>query len=319
MDLRRWWSNHLGTDSASPMDRLGGTEALAPSEERVFGAPGIGGAITVQSQTALPSEGQPGSESLPAASHPYAEYENYTKYPPARAVPEGPPAATETESPPLFSWEELAAWRWGPAKDDPTPDIIEQPDAYALAERVAIQAQEPGAAIAAIQEEDLDPDREAWLDARIAAQIANEPIPDPGVWRRMVATWCIAKRQIWADRAEEFQSEGLGWREAEWKSFELTAGEAGYPPNVRLRRVLPVPVPFPAFESLPGSEDLERARAWSRDFQCEELAETAPSLSQPSVSAQPRFVFTPNMSRSTYYERDPSSTGRTACDSGEAA
>ena len=26
-----------------------------------------------------------------------------------------------TETPPLFSWEELAVWRWGPARDDPTP------------------------------------------------------------------------------------------------------------------------------------------------------------------------------------------------------
>lgn len=60
-----------------------------------------------------------------------------------------------TEAPPLFSWEELAAWRWGPARDDPTPGIIidhpdpacchaaleaaDPADDYALAERVAIQ------------------------------------------------------------------------------------------------------------------------------------------------------------------------------------
>jgi hypothetical protein len=29
-----------------------------------------------------------------------------------------------TEAPPLFSWDELAGWRWGPSADDPTPGII---------------------------------------------------------------------------------------------------------------------------------------------------------------------------------------------------
>lgn len=28
------------------------------------------------------------------------------------------------ENPPLFVWEELAGWRWGPAEDDPEPGII---------------------------------------------------------------------------------------------------------------------------------------------------------------------------------------------------
>jgi hypothetical protein len=28
------------------------------------------------------------------------------------------------EAPPLFSWDELAGWRWGPAQDFPTPGII---------------------------------------------------------------------------------------------------------------------------------------------------------------------------------------------------
>jgi DNA primase len=62
---------------------------------------------------------------------------------------------TGNERPPRFSWDELAALRWGPATDDPTPGIIvDRPDparrqaaieaadpfdAYALAERVAIQ------------------------------------------------------------------------------------------------------------------------------------------------------------------------------------
>jgi hypothetical protein len=27
-------------------------------------------------------------------------------------------------APPLFTWDELAGWRWGPARDDPTPSII---------------------------------------------------------------------------------------------------------------------------------------------------------------------------------------------------
>ena len=60
-----------------------------------------------------------------------------------------------TETPALFTWDELATWRWGPARDDPSPGIIiDHPDparcraaieaadpfdAYAVAERVAIQ------------------------------------------------------------------------------------------------------------------------------------------------------------------------------------
>ncbi len=60
-----------------------------------------------------------------------------------------------TEVPGLFTWDELAAQRWGPARDDPTPSIVvDRPDPgrlkaalegadphdpYALAEREAIQ------------------------------------------------------------------------------------------------------------------------------------------------------------------------------------
>ncbi|MGA2701528.1 MAG: hypothetical protein ABSH35_10580 [Isosphaeraceae bacterium] len=63
----------------------------------------------------------------------------------------------ETEAPALFTWPELAAKRWGPALDDPTPGInIDRPDPeriraalaaadrsdpYALAERLAIQTE----------------------------------------------------------------------------------------------------------------------------------------------------------------------------------
>jgi hypothetical protein len=33
------------------------------------------------------------------------------------------------EAPPLFSWEELAALRWGPAIEEPTPGIVvDRPD-----------------------------------------------------------------------------------------------------------------------------------------------------------------------------------------------
>jgi hypothetical protein len=58
-------------------------------------------------------------------------------------------------APPMFAWDDLAGWRWGPTRDDSTPGIIiDRPDparrqaaieaadpfdAYALAERVAIQ------------------------------------------------------------------------------------------------------------------------------------------------------------------------------------
>jgi hypothetical protein len=59
------------------------------------------------------------------------------------------------ERTPLFAWEELAVWRWGPARDDPEPGIIiDRPgvarplaarqaaaDPYAIAERLAIQAE----------------------------------------------------------------------------------------------------------------------------------------------------------------------------------
>ena len=64
-----------------------------------------------------------------------------------------------TEAPALFTWGELAAQRWGPARDDPTPGIIiDRPnhdrfkaalegadpnDPYALAEREAIQSETP--------------------------------------------------------------------------------------------------------------------------------------------------------------------------------
>ena len=96
---------------------------------------------------------------------------------------------------------------------------------------------------------DLENALEAELDARIAAQIASEPIPDPTVWRSMVATWAIPKRQAWADRAESHQAAGKGWKEAEWLAFEATAGEEGCPPCI-IPWEGPDPVPFPAWEDL---------------------------------------------------------------------
>jgi hypothetical protein len=65
------------------------------------------------------------------------------------------------ETSPLFTWDDLAAQRWGPAADDPTPGIIidrpdrvrmlaalreaaDDPDSFAIAERLAIQAESEG-------------------------------------------------------------------------------------------------------------------------------------------------------------------------------
>jgi hypothetical protein len=44
-------------------------------------------------------------------------------------------------------------------------------------------------------------------------------IPDRSVWRSVVATWDIPRRQQWADRAEQYQVEGAPWNVAEWKAF----------------------------------------------------------------------------------------------------
>ena len=81
IDLRRWWT-----------DRLGGTEAPAPSEERVFVAPGIDGTVTVQSQTALPSEGQPAPEPrLPHLTAPNLDDDDVAALEAILSVPAGAP------------------------------------------------------------------------------------------------------------------------------------------------------------------------------------------------------------------------------------
>jgi hypothetical protein len=50
-------------------------------------------------------------------------------------------------------------------------------------------------------------------------------IPDRSVWRTEVATWTIARRQAWADRAEAYQAAGEPWNVAEWQSFREGTGE----------------------------------------------------------------------------------------------
>src|SRR5262245_49904351 len=45
------------------------------------------------------------------------------------------------------------------------------------------------------------------------------PIPDRSVWRAVVATWDMPRRQAGADRAERYQLDGKGWREAEWQAL----------------------------------------------------------------------------------------------------
>ncbi|WP_165246170.1 CHC2 zinc finger domain-containing protein [Paludisphaera soli] len=41
------------------------------------------------------------------------------------------------------AWEELSGWRWGPAPIEPTEENDDGPDAYAVAERLAIQSEAP--------------------------------------------------------------------------------------------------------------------------------------------------------------------------------
>src|SRR5262245_19995452 len=60
---------------------------------------------------------------------------------------------------------------------------------------------------------------------------AKEAIPDRSVWRAVVATWDIPRRQAWADRAERYQLDGKGWREAEWLAFH----------DVKDLEIVPVP------------------------------------------------------------------------------
>jgi hypothetical protein len=57
--------------------------------------------------------------------------------------------------PPLFTWDELAALRWGPAKDDPTPGIvIDRPDRGRMLAALQSAADDPEER-AAIQGEDV--------------------------------------------------------------------------------------------------------------------------------------------------------------------
>jgi len=130
-----------------------------------------------------------------------------------------------------------------------TPSLEDDPGPCALAEREAIQSEPPSIPAKPLTVSDLEQCSDEELDARIAAQIASEPIPDPTVWRSMVATWAIPKRQAWADRAESHQAAGKSWKEAEWLAFEATAGEEGYPPCT-IPWEGPDPVPFPAWEDM---------------------------------------------------------------------
>jgi hypothetical protein len=46
-----------------------------------------------------------------------------------------------------------------------------------------------------------------------------EGIPDRSIWRSVVATWPIERRQKWADLAEGNQEAGMAWKEAEWAAY----------------------------------------------------------------------------------------------------
>jgi hypothetical protein len=98
----------------------------------------------------------------------------------------------------------------------------------------------------------------------LLAHLAGPPpelAPPPSLhWRETVARWPVPLRQRWADAAERFQAEGKGWREAEWSAYldamtHIHEHEATAPEHDSLD-----PSPFPAFDSLPGSADLERAK-----------------------------------------------------------
>jgi hypothetical protein len=49
-----------------------------------------------------------------------------------------------TDAPALFTWEELATWRWGPAQAGQHVDTDINPDHYSLDERLAIQQEHEG-------------------------------------------------------------------------------------------------------------------------------------------------------------------------------
>lgn len=96
-----------------------------------------------------------------------------------------------------------------------------------------------------------------------------------------LARWPISDRQRWGEMANRLEAEGANWREAERHAYETVRGEreaAGRSGDFVLIAEYPTPEPFPAFDSLPGREDLERAWDWGRDFQradgarCEEVS-----------------------------------------------
>lgn len=66
--------------------------------------------------------------------------------------------------------------------------------------------------VLSVAETILLPETEAEDDASIL-------IPDRSVWRSVVATWDIPRRQEWADRAEQLQRAGKPWDLAEWQAF----------------------------------------------------------------------------------------------------
>lgn len=48
-----------------------------------------------------------------------------------------------------FTWEELATWRWGPAKDVPMPGlIVDRPDAEVIYEALMLASDQDPEAIA---------------------------------------------------------------------------------------------------------------------------------------------------------------------------
>jgi hypothetical protein len=98
------------------------------------------------------------------------------------------------ETPPLFSWEELARERWGPAAADPTPGIIiDRPDQTRM--RAALRSADPsdpytlvqGEAVPAEGEEfrcaPLPPSRNdprrSWTVSRPSPCCSDPPVLDP--------------------------------------------------------------------------------------------------------------------------------------------
>ncbi len=131
----------------------------------------------------------------------------------------------------LTGWtaDRWAAWRKRTSAilgaEPTTIRAIRDAQHRAYMELASTRTEEPRVRAFAPTEVEVGDDLEADSGAEERLD-ASSPLP----WRSLVADWPIELRQLWGDRANALQDDGLDWREAERIAFAEIAIDTGGDP-----------------------------------------------------------------------------------------